>query len=150
MTRHPITIWERRFGVTESPIESIFLTTFCQAAERHGYRLRKVPDASDVIAVRPQQRVGIYRADFVIAFRFFGSEIDLIVEADGHDFHEKTAIQAARDKKRDRYFSKLGYRVLRFTGSEINSNATGCAGEVLAFIMDFQTSQIDQSAMAHR
>ena len=48
------------------------------------------------------------------------------VECDGHDFHEKTKEQAARDKKRDRDLQALGYRVLRFSGSEIYRDVNAC------------------------
>ena len=60
-----------------------------------------------------QQRVGDYRADFVVAYAFFGAEIDIVVECDGHDFHERTKQQAARDKKRDRFMTAQGYRLRR-------------------------------------
>jgi hypothetical protein len=41
------------------------------------------------------------------------------IEVDGHDFHERTKEQAIRDKSRDRAFQAAGWRVLRFTGSEV-------------------------------
>lgn len=57
----------------------------------------------------------VYRPDFA----FFTKNVRLIVELDGHDFHERTKEQAARDKSRDRAFVLAGWMVLRFTGSEI-------------------------------
>jgi len=57
-------------------------------------------------------------------------EKKIIVECDGHDFHEKTKVQAAHDKRRDRILQSLGYKVFRFTGSEIHNNAISCALEV--------------------
>ncbi len=54
---------------------------------------------------------------------------NLILECDGHDFHEKTKEQAAKDKRRDRELQHLGYRVFRFTGSEIHNDAIACAIE---------------------
>ncbi|MDQ3254286.1 MAG: endonuclease domain-containing protein [Acidobacteriota bacterium] len=54
---------------------------------------------------------------------------NLIVECDGHDFHEKRKEQAAKDKRRDRILQSLGYRVFRFTGSEIHNDAIACAIE---------------------
>jgi hypothetical protein len=41
------------------------------------------------------------------------------VECDGHDYHERTKEQAQRDKARDRALQSIGWRVARFTGSEI-------------------------------
>lgn len=46
----------------------------------------------------------------------------LCIYADGHDFHERTPQQAKRDRSIDRELQRLGYTVLRFTGSEINSD----------------------------
>lgn len=95
------------------------------------------------IGVRPQQRIGKYRADFSIGFRFFGAELAIIVEADGHEFHEKTKYQASSDKARDRYFTKQDYKIMRFSGSDINRSAHSCAEEVLSLIMDFQSARIE-------
>ena len=134
--------WELILGKTESPIERKFLLAFCDAAAQSGYRLWKRPSASDVIAVRPQQIIGRFRADFVIAFLFFGNQLDIVVECDGHKWHEKTPWQAARDRARDRFVTAQGYRIMRFTGSEINADAARCALQVLDMIMDFQTAAI--------
>ncbi|MCP4343287.1 MAG: DUF559 domain-containing protein [Desulfobulbaceae bacterium] len=68
-----------------------------------------------------------YTIDFLLELT---KEIDLIthsvanivVEIDGHDFHERTKEQAKRDKERDRYFTKAGYKVYRYTGSEVFQN----------------------------
>jgi hypothetical protein len=54
----------------------------------------------------------------------------LIIECDGHDFHEKTKEQAQRDKSRDRALTALGHRVIRFTGSEIFRNAKKCVSDI--------------------
>ncbi len=43
----------------------------------------------------------------------------IVIEVDGHEFHERTKEQAQRDKSRDRALTGAGYRVLRFTGSEV-------------------------------
>ena len=42
-----------------------------------------------------------------------------IIECDGHDFHEKTKEQVEYDKKRERVFVSKGYKVLRYSGSEL-------------------------------
>ncbi len=78
-----------------------------------------------------QEQIGRYRVDFLfICFMADKSKKYLVVECDGHDFHEKTKEQARRDKARDRFFVSNGYAVLRFTGSEIYHNSRGCAKEV--------------------
>jgi very-short-patch-repair endonuclease len=57
--------------------------------------------------------------------------VDLAVECDGHDFHERTKEQARRDRKRDRDLQALGYTVLRFTGSEIARDPRAVAKEIV-------------------
>jgi very-short-patch-repair endonuclease len=88
----------------------------------------------ETIYVYQQAKVGEYRADFLIHDCSVPAEIQqsrwMIVECDGHDFHERTKEQARRDKKRDRFFQSLGFKVLRFTGSEIWADAIKCAEEV--------------------
>lgn len=54
----------------------------------------------------------------------------LVVECDGHDFHEKTKEQAMRDKKRDRDLIEAGYQIIHFTGSEIFADPFKCAREI--------------------
>lgn len=46
----------------------------------------------------------------------------LVVELDGHDFHERTKEQSTRDKARDRDITRKGWRAARFTGSEVWRN----------------------------
>lgn len=77
-----------------------------------------------------------YRADFLIRIYVKGEFIDIAIECDGHDFHERTKEQASKDKKRDRDFAKAGIIVLRFTGSDIFSRLDECADEIRSFICD--------------
>lgn len=83
-----------------------------------------------------QQKIGSYRADFVVVG--VASEnakpVTVVVECDGHDFHERTKQQAQRDRRRDREMTALGYRVFRFTGSEIWADPRSCATEVMNFL----------------
>ncbi|MGQ4661316.1 hypothetical protein [Lysobacter sp. F6437] len=48
------------------------------------------------------------------------------IECDGHDWHEKTKEQVARDKLRDRRLLLDGITPVRFSGSEIHRDAAGC------------------------
>lgn len=72
------------------------------------------------------------------------------VECDGHDFHEKTKEQAARDKSRDRALTAAGVKVMRFTGSEIWRNPDGCAGEVLSCMHMDWSCALDRKAQRDR
>jgi len=75
-----------------------------------------------------RRSIGPYRVDFLVFA--LGDPHGVIVECDGHDFHERTREQSEHDKKRDRFLTSEGYRVLRFTGREIWRDPLACAGEV--------------------
>lgn len=70
----------------------------------------------------PQVTIGPYRVDFLVTF----NGVKYVIECDGHDFHERTKEQAQKDKKRDRDLQNLGYKVFRFTGSEIWTSRGKC------------------------
>ena len=62
----------------------------------------------------------IYRVDFLLAAKTIKTSrilLQIVVECDGHEFHEKTKAQASIDKTRERAIVSAGYRVLRFSGS---------------------------------
>ena len=82
--------------------------------------------------ISPQDSVGSYKADFIITLQgMLGDVLKIVIEIDGHDWHEKTKEQACYDKRRDRDIIKYGYIVLRFTGSEIFTNSKRCICEIL-------------------
>lgn len=80
--------------------------------------------------ITPQAEVAGYRVDLLMWFQCGRARGGIAIECDGHDFHEKTKEQAARDKKRDREILAAGFPVVRFTGSEIYRSPTGCAEQV--------------------
>ncbi len=145
---HARTIWERRLGATDSPIESMLLAALCECAVDHGYRVAKTAGRSDTLGIRPQTTVDRYRIDLVVSFLFHGAEMHLAIECDGHAFHEKTKAQARKDRSRERALTYLGYRVVRFTGSEIYTSPRQCAAEVMNLVMEFQTATIIEAARA--
>ena len=71
-----------------------------------------------------------YRADFA----FLADGIRIAVELDGHDFHERSKEQAKRDKSRDRAFTRAGWSILRFTGSEVHADAESCVDEAFGIL----------------
>lgn len=77
----------------------------------------------------PQFAVDEYRVDFAL-FNRAERSVKIAIECDGHDFHERTKEQAQRDKSRDRAIQMRGFKVLRFTGSEIYRKPMDCAREV--------------------
>ena len=57
------------------------------------------------------------------------------IEADGHDYHEKTKDQAQRDKSRDRILmSQPDSKVLHYTGSEIYRDVDAIVSEILSHV----------------
>lgn len=132
---------------------------FCKTAGEFKLKFESIPEVKkiDITTVMridlicPQYPIENYTADFVLGradyackfvddpseehgFRFEGEFLTklplIVVECDGHDFHERTKDQAQHDKARDRVFTAAGYRTLRFTGSEIHRNPIKCAVEV--------------------
>jgi very-short-patch-repair endonuclease len=95
--------------------------------------------------IQTQHVVAGYRVDLAL----IGPCIKVAIECDGHDFHEKTKEQAARDKARDRAITAEGYTLLRFTGSEIWANALACASECLS-IASRQLSDAAEAAWEAR
>lgn len=57
----------------------------------------------------------------------------LAVELDGHEFH-KTKEQRTADAQRQRWLEMNGWRVIRFTGTEIHCNAASCVRQTAEFL----------------
>ncbi len=139
----------------ESPIEQILLATLHDYwhAEVHTNPKRlqcllsaNYPSHHGIFTVicEPQRTVKTleqaYRVDFFVyltRFRHSATEPEcwpemakLIVEVDGHDFHDRTKEQASYDRRRDRELNLLGYRVVRFTGSDIFNQPYECAEDI--------------------
>lgn len=142
----------------DTPIERLFYTALRLAAtecEQEWFNaVRQVPieifngwkDSPDLdrqtIFISRQVDAAGWRADFLIHVFADWSREDqpgpmgwnrLIVECDGHDFHERTKEQAARDRDRDRQAQLAGIEIFRFTGSELWRDPLGCADQVIAW-----------------
>lgn len=90
-----------------------------------------------VLTVQSQFQLAEWRVDFLVSTPVGkGGRAFLIVECDGHDFHERTKEQAARDRSRDRKFQAEGYTVFRFTGSEIWRDPCGCANQIIDWAVE--------------
>lgn len=129
--------------VCESPIEIALGAAILTADQlehenvRPGLTLSGVREVGDypkqIALLIPQMPWEGYRIDFAIRLpRYrFGY---LFIECDGHDFHERTKQQAARDRQKDRLIQQAGIPILRFTGAEIYRSAGDCAAQVIRFI----------------
>src|SRR5690606_25396634 len=85
----------------------------------------------DAIAGTQELRHG-YRIDVLLR----RGTIELAVELDGHDFHERTRQQASYDRARDRELLRQGVPTIRFTGHDVYRDANQCAREALDVLAD--------------
>jgi len=95
--------------------------------------------------VTPQWPFGRKKIDFHLDYqKLSGFDKDspvydeskvLLIECDGHDFHEKTKKQASSDKRRDRMLQTEGHTIFRYSGSDIYNEPLKCADECLTYLM---------------
>jgi very-short-patch-repair endonuclease len=132
-----VTGWD----LLESPAEARLAEAF---AGTQGFERWEVDDELHPLGKWPSK--GLYlltqvrmwtghRLDFAVARDEDAQHLKVVlaVEVDGHEFHERTAKQASRDKRRDRALAAGGLPTFRFTGSDVYRDAEGCALEALLF-----------------
>ena len=124
----------------ESPIEEImFLSLYARFILRNfplvflGHEVNtNYTDSYGLLQLYSQVQISDYRVDFLLRMSLAeGASVNFVIECDGHEFHERTKEQAARDRARDRKLQSLGYTVFRFTGSEIWRSPANCAYEIM-------------------
>jgi very-short-patch-repair endonuclease len=133
----------------ESPIEQLFFVAAWSRGAWTGRLMMLEPgkdgdpagllewnEMTGMTVAGQQVQVGPYRADFLFVRWREGGDPPLLVavECDGHEFHERTKAQAARDRARDREMLENGVVVFRFTGSEIWADAGKCVAQVLDYL----------------
>lgn len=133
-----------------SPVEQLFWIEwqFRRAASSEHYL-----DFDSKFELFPQVKnefTGKYIVDFQVDFfasimnshdsKYFGHEETISeeverqllgIEIDGHIWHEKTKEQVRKDKERERFLISQGWRLLRFTGSEVFTDVNKCVEETL-------------------
>lgn len=97
----------------ESPIEKIFWSCGYFELSKYGQ-------------ITPQVNTHGYRVDFA----YLVNDQKIAIEIDGFDYHS-TKKQMARDYQRQRHLEANGWRVIRFTGSEVYGDAQACVAEVI-------------------
>lgn len=134
-----------KYWPTDSPIERLFMIAFWLVGTDNGGVIFDYPppgyDEGDWFFVKPQVPILSYRADFVVGLVEFPNAKGVVVECDGHDYHERTKQQAAHDLRRDRSIQAEGYVVYRFTGSELYRDAIKCAQEVVSQLFKLHYEQ---------
>ncbi len=128
-------------NVCKSPIERILLgalvwnqytTTPSIVGIWDSIRGFEKPPTDVVIA--PSYHTNGYCVDFAVFINARDKEpIKIAVECDGYDYHSSPE-QLMRDKRRDRTLEIAGWRMMRFTGSEITANAESCAKQVAELV----------------
>lgn len=100
---------QREANKCESPIETLLF----EALLKEGYQ------------VYTQVPCGAYRIDLAI----YSGRRKIAIEADGKAYHSSPE-QVEHDKRKDWYLERNGWRVIRFSGSEIYRNSHKCVAEV--------------------
>lgn len=151
---------EYPFSKSESPIEAAMLFALTIVGREIAYSVIYVVrgmemggryDPSGTLYIEPQAQLGEHRVDFHITYKEVtpdfsnpiklpdGREIPgtkeiekkMVLECDGHDYHDRTKEQARKDRGRDRTLQSLGYLVYRYTGSDIWSDVFRCAHQAV-------------------
>lgn len=138
--------------VCESPIEQLMALALNSQKER----FVSLTDEGDILII-PQAEIVIksgpgngknnkeeFRVDFLIRAKVGGKKCHVIVECDGHEFHEHTKEQAARDKQRARMLVLEGYIILNYTGSEIWNSPFKCAREAMGIMFKEYGGVVDK------
>lgn len=123
----------------KSPIEQMFYAAFkAVCITNHIDFLGLCDNQKYGIDIHPQYKIGKYFADFVVVgiTRKNLSGERVVVECDGHKFHDIDKKQRSYEKARDRFLQKQGYKIFHYTGSDINRDPVKCAAEVIAFVMN--------------
>jgi hypothetical protein len=155
------------WGLVDSPTELLFglalferLNTYYErwqcwiySQEEYGALLQS-PDLKNrrgTFAIIPQLEYEVIgRVDFAIFIPGLTHNVPLVViECDGHQFHERTVQQASKDRKRDRELQKYGIPSLRFTGTDIVRTSVELAEEVADFL-DLHAAEKERRAFQDR
>lgn len=150
-------------GNTSSPIEQLFETSFRTIAhildqEQYFEKDSKGEWWCRGIRVTPQCKIGTYIVDYLLTQEgrydaiagSYSESKQLVVELDGHAFHDRNERQRRYEKKRDRYMQKLGYTIYRYTGAEICADPFKAAIECMCFFVGNDEQELRELVEAYR
>ena len=144
--RFGMDMWQRINELEiKSPIEQMFYVAMHAIVVGDDIEINPEPYTSDNgqpkpgvgIYMKPQAQIGKYRVDFLLNQEKLGPQDvfgPVVVELDGHDFHDKDKRQRSYEKARDRYLVRARYRVVHFTGSDVVANPLKTAFEVFQML----------------
>lgn len=107
----------------DSPIETAFWNAY----------LRRLPP--ELLGLRTQHSAlnGRYRIDFALPAKKIG------IELDGYAWHSSREA-FTKDRERQRNLEMNGWRIIRFSGSEINANADNCVLQAATLVRGFEVA----------
>jgi len=125
-----------------SPIEQMFLAALNVMCRAESIAVDPDPEFTALgqpilrggVFIDPQFKIGKYRVDFLVTCIGWSDTPPMksvVVELDGHEFHDRDQRQRSYEKARDRFLLKAGYPVLHFTGSDVVRDPYKVAHEVL-------------------
>lgn len=100
----------------QSPIEKKFLSGWIDYIEESGIRSELLEKC---LAVQVQYVIEEWRVDLALPL------LSIAVELDGHQFHSSKE-HRTRDAFRQRCLTSRGWKVVRFTGTEITKDCEDC------------------------
>lgn len=118
----------------KSPIEQIFKTAFDLYI--------KLLNKEDIFLFS-QEEIILEKKKYVADFYFeqdmyvnpFDTDKKIVIECDGHEFHQKTKEQVKHDNEREYDLKMAGYEIIRFSGSQIYNEPFKCAEDAYNYIM---------------
>jgi very-short-patch-repair endonuclease len=128
----------------QSPIEHLFWIAATVLAKSQytivnpePFEVRGEWHVGSGLFISPQHKVSKYTVDFLLYQNGIGPDeilTPVVVELDGHDFHDRDKNQRSYEKARDRHLVKTGFRVIHFTGSDVVKDPFACAFEALEML----------------
>ena len=107
----------------QSPIEKIYWSTAYFTLSKIG-------------TITPQLPVGQYRVDFTLTDIPEAPLVKVAIELDGHEYH-KSKEQRQKDYERERYLQRQGWKIIRFTGSEVYGDVQACVEETVSLVNEY-------------
>lgn len=143
-----------------SPIEQLFetaLMTLIQVVEQECDHFQVNGEWRYIgINVMPQCKIQNYTADYALFKESHDAILNthdfkkVVVELDGHAFHDKNEKQRRYEKKRDREMQKLGYKVFRYTGAEIVKDPFSAAIECVSYMTNSDEAELCELLETYR
>ena len=84
---------------------------------------KKIDGAKELL--KPQYHIGKYIADFLYKGKY-------VIEIDGQQYHEGE--QRQNDYIRERYLMQQGYKIIRFTATEVLQKGRHCITELMEVV----------------